>query len=359
MGDRRLELDYKPHLPPKTDYGIGIVGCGGIINDASLPAYGKHKLNVVGCYDLDREKAESTARKSNIPRVYATLNDLLADPAVEIVEIAVHPWQQFEIARPAIAAGKHLLCQKPLSDRYAQAVEIVRLAREAGIKLAVNQQMRWDPAIRAVRDLISKGWIGQPTEASIQVSLISDFGGNWAAASPRLEVMLHSIHYLDSLRFLFGEPEWVTSRHTRHPLLDTVRGETKTITVLDYASGLQALSAVDLCNPGIDPFAGFHFSGTEGVLCGTLGLLSYPQGQPDTLAWRSTKLYAGRRFEAKLEGAWFPDAFIGPIASLMRAIQEDGTPETDGADHLNTLAIVDAAYASAAENCSVRPSEVG
>ena len=39
MGDQVSELDYKPHLPPRTDYGIGIVGCGGIINDASLPAY--------------------------------------------------------------------------------------------------------------------------------------------------------------------------------------------------------------------------------------------------------------------------------------------------------------------------------
>ena len=359
MPDRLLDLDYKPCLSPKTDYGIGVVGCGSIINDASLPAYRTHNLNVVGCYDLDRGKAESTARRFNIPKVYDSLDDLLSDPGVEIVEIAVHPWLQFELARQAIAAGKHLLCQKPLSNSFGQAVETVRLARQAGVKLAVNQQMRWDPAIRAVRDLIGKGWLGQPIEASIQVSLITDFAGIWGAASPRFEIMLHSIHYLDSFRFLFGEPEWVTSRHTRHSLLENVRGETKTITVLDYASGLQTLSAVDLCNPGIDPFVDYHFSGTEGVAHGTLGLLSYPQGEPDTLAWRSTKLYADKHFEAKLEGAWFPDAFIGPVASLMRAIHEDGTPETDGADHLNTLAIVEAAYISAAENRSVKPAEVG
>jgi len=317
MADRRQELDYKPHLPPKTDYGIGIVGCGGIINDASLPAYGKRKLNVVGCFDLDRAKAESSARKFNIPKVYGALNDLLADPAVEIVEIAVHPWQQFEVARQAIAAGKHLLCQKPLSDSFAQAVETVRLARAAGVKLAVNQQMRWDPAMRAVYDLFDKGWLGQPTEASIQVSLGFELEGSWGAASPRFEVMLHSIHYLDSFRFLFGEPEWVTSRHTRSPLLENFRGETKTVTVLDYASGLQALSAVNLANPSFDPFVTFRFSGTEGAAHGTIGLLSYPQGAPDTLAWHSTKLYAGTRFEVKLEGAWFPDAFIGPVASLI------------------------------------------
>ncbi len=359
MRDQRPELDYKPHLPARTDYGIAIVGCGSIINDASLPAYAKRKLNIVGCYDLDRAKAENTARKYNIPKVYGTLSDLLADPGVAIVEIAVHPWQQSEVARQAIAAGKHLLCQKPLSDSYPQAVETVRLAREAGVKLAVNQQMRWDPAIRAVRDLIDKGWLGQPTGASIQVSLGFELEGAWGATSPRFEVMLHSIHYLDSFRFLFGEPEWVTSRHTRHPLLENVRGETKTITVLDYASGLQALSAVDLANSGFDPFVTFHFSGTEGVAYGNIGLLSYPQGEADTLTWRSAKLSPHARHEAKLEGAWFPDAFIGPVASLMQAIQADGTPQTDGADHLRTLGIVEAAYVSASENRSVQPSEIG
>ena len=105
MHDQRLELDYKPRLPPKMDYGIGVVGCGGIMNDASLPAYTAHKLNVVGCYDLDRKTAESTARKFDIPMVYDNLSDLLSDPGVQIVEIAVHPWQQFELARLAIRHG--------------------------------------------------------------------------------------------------------------------------------------------------------------------------------------------------------------------------------------------------------------
>ena len=114
MRDQRLELDYKPRLPPKMDYGIGVVGCGGIMNDASLPAYTAHKLNVVGCYDLDRKTAESTARKFDIPMVYDNLGDLLLDPGVQIVEFAVHPGQQFDLACRAIAAGKHLLCQKPL-----------------------------------------------------------------------------------------------------------------------------------------------------------------------------------------------------------------------------------------------------
>ena len=132
MSDPLLDLDYKPHLPPKTDYGIGIVGCGGIVNYAALPTYRQHKLNVVGCYDVRRESAERTAAEFNIPKVYGELDALLDDKSVEIVEISVPPWAQLEIASRCIVAGKHLLCQKPLSDKLSQAAEIVLRARDQG-----------------------------------------------------------------------------------------------------------------------------------------------------------------------------------------------------------------------------------
>ena len=99
MSDPLLDLDYQPHLPPKTDYGIGIVGCGGIVNYAALPTYRKHNLNVVACYDVRTESAERTAQEFNIPKVYRALDALLDDKAVEIVEISVPPWVQLDIAR--------------------------------------------------------------------------------------------------------------------------------------------------------------------------------------------------------------------------------------------------------------------
>src|SRR5512144_1583674 len=147
MFDPLLDLDYKPHLPPKTDYGIGIIGCGGIVNYAALPTYRKHGLNVVGCYDVRPEAAEKTAAEFGIPKVYRTLEEALGDPAVEITEISVPPWVQLEIACKVIDAGKHLLCQKPLSDNLSHAAEIVRAARAKGVKLAVNQQLRWGQGI--------------------------------------------------------------------------------------------------------------------------------------------------------------------------------------------------------------------
>ncbi len=367
MSDSLLDLDYKPHLPPKMDYGIAIVGCGGIVNYAALPTYKRHGLNVVGCYDVNRAAAERTAREFGIPAVYADLDELCADPKVEIAEISVPPQFQLGIAARCIEAGKHLLCQKPLSDNLGHAAEIVRLARQRGVKLAVNQQLRWGQGIRAARTLIRKGWIGQVTDASIQVSVNTpwDMWG-WLVTSPRLDVLFHSIHYIDAMRSLFGDPEWITSRHARYPM----KGETKTITILDYshevrsgdhrytAPGMQAFIADNHYNQSDDYFATFRFIGTEGVITGTLGAMyNYPYGRPDTLEWSSKRYYPDKRFEAKLEGKWIPDAFIGPTASLMQAIQEDGVPETDGYDNLQTLRVVEACYLSAAENRSVNLDE--
>jgi predicted dehydrogenase len=351
--------EYKPVLPRKIDYGIGIAGCGGIVNYAHLVAYKNNGLNVVACHDTNPEAAHKTAELHGIPRIYEQLAALLADPAVDIVDIAVQPWNQRAIAEQALAAGKHVLCQKPLSDRFEDAQAIVAAGRRAGRKLAVNQQMRWSAGIAAAHDLIAKGYIGQPTDAQIQVSTTTPWHmWPWLASSPRLEVAYHSIHYLDAMRALFGDPEWVTSRHARYPR-QGARAETKTITVLDYTGGLQALVAVNHHDESPDGYAIFRFLGTEGIIKGTIGLLyDYPRGRPDTFDVHRHEDGPAEWQSIALEGLWIPDAFIGPMASLMEAIQTDGVPATDAADNLNTLRLVEAAYRSASENRSVRPSEI-
>src|ERR1700722_11182609 len=296
MKNDLLDLDYKPHLPDKHDYGIAFVGCGFIVTHASLPCYRKHNLNIVGCYDINSQASLALAQKFGIPNVYRSLNELLDDPKVDIVEIAVQPRQQVEIVRRVAAAGRHLLCQKPLSDIFADAVEIVRLARETGIKLAVNQQMRWDQAIRAAKNLVMQNRIGRPIDATIQASFCTKLAGTAWAELPRYEFLPHSIHYTDSIRFIFGDPEWITSRHVGYPLEGKVNGETKTITVLDYASGLQVMIAVNMCNPHGEPFFTYRFVGTEGEVSGTLGLRAYPMGEPDTFRWNSKSCHPELRF---------------------------------------------------------------
>jgi predicted dehydrogenase len=351
-------LDYKPKMPKRLDRGIGIVGAGGIVNYAHLPAYKKAGFRVVGITDRNREQAERAAKQHGIPNVYATLDDLLREGDIGIVDIAVYPAEQVEIVRQAAAAGKHLLCQKPFADEYAKAVRSVELAEQAKVKLAVNQQMRWDAGIRCTKLLVEDGWLGTPTYATIQVHCKTDWSlWPWVYRGKQLEIMFHSIHYIDSLRYLLGDPVHVFTSGSRAPH-ETTEAETKTLTIWEYSSGLRVL--IDACHSTWqdDAYAIFRLEGTEGVIKGTIGLMyNYPTGRPDTLEFMS-KRNSGYWFSARLDGMWIPDAFIGPMASLMRAIEDGSEPETSGRDNLRTLQIVFAEYRSMAEKRAVRPSEI-
>ena len=339
------------------ELGIGIVGCGGIVQYGHLHAYRAGGLHVRAVYDLDPERARAIADEFAIPVVAASAEELVSMAGVDIVDIAVPPWVQPEIVALAASNGRHMLCQKPFSLELETARRMVETAEAAGVLLAVNQQMRWDAGIAASRDLVARGVLGRPTEGQIQVSVATGWHlWPWLAAAPRLEIMYHSIHYLDAMRSVLGDPEWVTSVHGRYPEQEPVQGETKTSTVLDYADGRQALVAVNHYNQHGRPYAEFRFLGTKGALEGTLGLMyDYPDGRPDTLTLHRTG-EEPRSFD--FDTRWIPDAFLGPMTDLMDAVATGRAPITSGRDNLGTLALVFGAYRSAAERRSIRVEDV-
>ena len=349
---------FERKLPPKIDYGIAFIGCGGIVNYGHIPAYRASGFNLIGGYDLNHEAAKKTVQAHGLSKVYESLDELLLDPSIQIVDIAVMPWGQRDIVEKSLGAGKHVLCQKPFSSRYAEAVEMTALAQRAGLKIAVHQQFRWSSIIQAVRSLMLEGWLGDILDVQVQVSINTPWDmWPWLASQPRLEVLFHSIHYLDSLRFLFGEPVLITSRHTKHPM-QQARGETKTITIWEYTSGLQILITVCHFDWSAGLYSLFRVLGTEGLIEGTIGTnYDYPDGRNDTIKFRS-RIQAERDFSATLPGKWIPDAFYGPMASLMEAIQTDGEPLTSAEDNLGTLRVVEAAYRSMSQARSVSPLEI-
>ena len=353
-----IQSALEPKLPPKIDYGIAFIGCGGIVNYGHIPSYKTHGFNIIGGYDIDPEAARKTVQEHGLQKVYATLDDVLNDPLVQIVDIATMAWDRRAIVETVSAAGKHMLCQKPLSDKYLEAVEMANLAQQAGLKIAVQQQFRWSSLIRAVQALLLEGWVGEILDVQVQVSIHTPWDmWPWIASQPRLEVLYHSIHYLDSLRFLFGDPACITSRHTKHPT-QQAKAETKTITIWEYPNGLQILIAI--CHfdwsPGL--YSLFRVLGTDGLIEGTIGTnYDYPHGRSDTLTFTS-RAHPKQSFSATLPGRWIPDSFYGPMASLMEAIQTGGEPLTSARDNLGTLRVVEAAYRSMNEARSVNPAEI-
>jgi predicted dehydrogenase len=352
-----LEPDWRIRVGAGRQRGIGIIGCGGIVSGAHLPAYTAAGLNVVAVYDIDAAKARDVADRFGVPTVAESAEALIATAGVDIVDIAVPPWEQPVIVPLVAAAGKDMLCQKPLALDYATALTEVETAEAAGVTLAVNQQMRWDAGIAASRDLIGRGIIGEVFSAEFLVSIATPWHlWPWLAEAPRLEATYHSLHYQDSLRSIMGDPEWITSIHGRHPEQAPVKGETITRTVLEYADGAQALVTVDHFDLHAEPSAAFRFLGTRGALEGTIGLLyDYPRGRPDTLElWRDASLV--RRYD--FDAMWIPDAFLGPMSDLMDAIETGRTPMTSGRDNLGTIAVVEAEYRSAEERRGVRFDEI-
>jgi predicted dehydrogenase len=356
-----LDLDYKPKLPINKSRGIAIIGAGGIVQACHLPAYQMAGFNVVGLFDIDQEKAHKVADEFGLECVFHSIDELLQHPGVEVVDIAIPAEIQPEIVEKVVAKGKHVLCQKPLGVSFAEAKRIVDAVENAGVKGAVNQQMRWAPAINASANIIKRGWVGEITQATIQVNVLTEWEQwPWITKIDRLEVMYHSIHYLDSIRYLLGKPESIYADGSKYPGQRS-KGETRTLIHMKFPGETRALIHDNHNNwaDEDDWYATIRIEGTEGIIKGTNGALyNYPVGREDTLSFKSKKIDSGYWFTPKLEGKWFPHAFMGTMGELMRAIEEEREPENSVQDNLDTIRMLFATYKSMEENRPVMLSEI-
>jgi predicted dehydrogenase len=335
---------------------IGIVGAGAIVQVGHLPAYRGAGLTVTGICDLDADRAEKMRARFDLPRTY-TLDELLADEAVEVLDIAVVPDAQPEIARRALRAGKHVLAQKPLAVDSETGRELVELADKLDRALVVNHQMRYGEGIAAARAIAAAGWLGEITAVTFDVDIRTDWSAwEWLVASPRLDLMYHSIHYLDSVRSILGDPELVFCAAGRRPG-QLAAGETRTMTTMLFPGGARALVNVNHENIAGDYAARFRIDGSAGSVRGTVGLLyDYPHGRPDTVEVNSTVLPTDGWLPYPVTTRWIPDAFAGPMRALLARIAEGTPAPTAGADSLGTLRLVEACYASVETGTARVPS---
>jgi predicted dehydrogenase len=330
---------------------IGVIGAGAIVEGAHLPAYRRAGFEVAAIADVRAERAAAIAREFGIPRALGDPYELI-ELDVGVIDIAVPAAAQPELALAVVAAGKPLLCQKPLALTMAEAARVVEAAEAAGVSLAVNQQMRWSPLIRRVKDAVAAGDIGEPERLAFDVSIDTDFSQwEFLRTTLRLEFLYHSIHYFDAARHLLGEPSRLTAWAGASPGRATV-GETRTITVLEFPAALATISSDH--NDRATPLhrAELRVVGSEGTILGEIGLLyDYPHGRPDRI--RIVRSGSDAGVDETLPGDWFPDAFIGPMSELLAAASGGPAPSTNGRDNLRTLALVLAAYESVERSAAV------
>jgi hypothetical protein len=359
------DLSIEPALPRDKSPGIGCVGAGFIMADCHLVAYRNAGFRPVAIWSRSRSRAEEVARRHAIGKVHEDWRELLKDPAVEVLDIAVPPHAQPEVIEEAVKhAGqiRGILAQKPLALDYATARNVVELCSKAGVTLAVNQNMRYDQSIRALKDLLSRGLLGEPVLATIDMRAIPHWM-EWLKPYGKLSFYVMSIHHLDAFRFLFGSPERVLASCRPDPRTKFPHQDGITLYILEYASGLRCFSLDDVwAGPAREGAASdiairWRVEGTEGLAEGTIGWPKYPERAPSTLRFTS-RAGGDHWFEPRWDKVWFPDAFAGPMAELLAALETGEEPNLSGRDNLDTLALVEACYRGALEHRVLTLAEI-
>lgn len=361
--NRYMDLGIQPEMPRRKDWRIGVLGAGFIVNDCHLAAYRKCGFNPVAIASRTTERAQGVAKRHSITKVYQTYDQLLSDPTIEVLDIAVTPDAQLGLIKQACERRivRGILAQKPLAMNYRAAVEAVTACERAGIMLAANQNMRYDQSVRAANTLLRSGKFGQPVFATIDMRGIPHWM-DWHRKLGWLTLRIMSIHHLDAFRFWFGEPARIycsvrTDPRTKFPHTDGIASY-----ILEYDSGLRCVGIDDTwtgpAKEGCpsDIRIQWRIEGTDGLALGDIGWCKDPYTTPSTIRYASK---GDKQFHAPqwTEG-WFPDAFAGTMAELLVALEKGEPPAISGRDNLKTMALVDAAYQSAAEHRAIEPTEI-
>jgi predicted dehydrogenase len=346
-----MEIPYKPALP-QSPRPICIIGAGGIVNDAHLPAYRQAGFEVASIWNRTPERAEKLAAKFGIPKVFATIEEqVAAAPKDAVYDIAIMA-AQFPEVLEMLPDGAAVLIQKPMGESLNQARQILEVCRRKKLVAAINCQLRFAPFTMAARWLIEQGLIGELYDMEVRVAVNTP----WqlfplVKVHPRLEILYHSVHYIDLLRSFLGNPASVMAKTLRHPAKEM--SSTRSTILLDYGDSLRAAISTNH-----DHEFGSHnqesyikWEGTKGAIKAKMGLLmNYPKGVEDCFEF--CLLEPGWEpvwQKRKLEGSWFPEAFVGTMSSLMRYVEgSDSTLPTSVEDLVNTMAVVEAAYESSA-----------
>jgi predicted dehydrogenase len=330
------DLPYRPPMPRDRGTGIALFGAGGI-SGAHLEAYQRYGLNVLSIGSRDLARATGL-RDAFFPQADATddFERLLRDRRIEVLDITTHPEFRVDLMRRALAAGKHVLSQKPFVEDVATGRELVEEAERRGVKLAVNQNGRWAPHLAWLREAAAAGLIGEVT--GVRVAIRWNHG--WISGTPfeavdDLVLWDFGIHWFDFLVSVIGDRALRVHATTARSAGQTVRPPLLAQALVSFPGGQASLI-----------FDGDTRYGPQDstVVIGARGTVS--SRGPD-LGDQSVELQteAGVARPA-LEGSWFNDGFAGAMGELLCAIDEDREPLNSARGNLASIRLCQAAVRS-------------
>ena len=336
-----LSLPSPTHL----HHGIVLIGAGGVVRHGHMPAYRRAGFNVLGVASRGQESVDSAQAEWAIPQGSTDWRRILDLPGVEVVDVS-YPFdeERIEIVSAAAERGLHILMQKPMAHSMQAGIEMVRIAEERGVLLAVNMNLRYCPPYRAAFQAASQGLLGEVYLIVHEMWNTQDsqawFQERWYSQQDRFQILEYSVHHLDLVRTWMGrEPVRVKAVIARKPGQFS-RGEMIASILLEFEKGgLGVVLDSNASHPDSPTRSTFRIEGDRGYAEGEAS------GAP-RIHVRSDSLPAGQ-IDQSFQSNWFSNGFAGIMGDLLCAIEQGREPITSGRDHLKTLDLIFKAYDSA------------
>ncbi len=336
---------------PKNPGAIVIIGAGGIVREAHLPAYRKAGWRVEGIYDPDLKKAGQLASDFDVPNIYHSLEDAIVhSPVYTVYDVAVPAGAIIKIL-PQLPDHSVVMIQKPFGSTLGEATMLRDICQRKKFVAAVNFQKRFIPAVLAAKRLIDAGMIGELHHIEIRMNIYTPWQlWDFLFAIPRMEMLYHSIHYMDLMRYFLGNPKSLYALTVKHPKMMQL-ASTRSVIILNYGENVQAFINT---NHGHDyglkyQDAFIKWEGTQGALRHTLGKnINFPEGSADSFEICLPATEHGAEWQKlDVEGQWYPDAFIGSMANLLCFAEGSETELINSIDSAyQTMQLVETAYQS-------------
>lgn len=327
-------------------YRGALIGCG-YISESHLKAWSQiPEARIVAVADLDRDKATRRAKAFEIPAVYSDYRAMLAQESLDFVDIATPPDVHLEMVTEAAGQQLQVLCQKPVAPTLADLEAMIRVCEQAGVTFMVNENARFQPWFRRAGALLQANAIGRPyyinlTSRARGSMPVVQFGNQpFFATMPRLIVYELGVHFLDTLRYLFGEATHVYAQTRR--VSPNIAGEDSATLLLGMA-GLTAV--VDMSWASLPTWDSEEAASWAEVRI---------EGELGTLHLRTDGLLRLITDDGEKYDVFSPDAiqtsFLAAQQHFIDCLRTGAEPETSGHETLKTMELVFGAYDSAAHN---------
>lgn len=330
-----------------------IVGAGFF---AQFHADGWNKIEdagIVAVADPDVERARGFASQWGIPRVHASLAEALAIEKPDFVDIITRPDTHLALTREAAQAGVQVICQKPMAPTVADSEEMVRVCREAGVRLFIHENWRWQPWYREVKRLVDAGELGRVFHIGFRLRTGDGRGPEPYTVQPyfremrRLLVYETLVHFLDTLLFLGGEIESVYCRTQK--LNPIIAGEDCGVVTVTFAGGAQGVIDANRIAGPVPPPVAFG----EMRLEGDLGAMRMA---PDGSLFRTAaygEAEAPHEFN-KPETGYKGESAQATQRHIVECLRSGKRAECEGEQYLKTVKLVEACYESASSGEAVK-----